>query len=150
MVLSFIFYSYISHSVVFLFVDNHSRVDLSSIRIWLQYWPVRTLHCPFVSFFLFVWKGKRKIVNHLFTCCLFQYSKRQKKDRLSFSFSFPFFFFLSHFFWHVRTMNACHYSRVMYSSVLVCSASSLLSVPREIKKNDNGDDDDEKKTAVVG
>ena len=36
----------------------------------------------------------------------------------------------------------------MYSSVFVRSASSLLSVPREIKENDNDDDDDEKKTAA--
>ena len=50
-------------------------------------------------------------------------------------------------------MNACHDSRVMYSSVFVCSASLLLSVPREIRENDNGDDDDdddEKKTAAAG
>jgi hypothetical protein len=38
----------------------------------------------------------------------------------------------------------------MYSSVFVRSASSLLSVPREIRENDNGDDDDEKKTAAAG
>jgi hypothetical protein len=38
----------------------------------------------------------------------------------------------------------------MYSSVFVRSASSLLSVPREIRKNDNGDDDDEQRTAAAG
>ncbi len=38
----------------------------------------------------------------------------------------------------------------MYSSVFVRSASLLLSVPREIRENDNGDDDDEKKTAAAG
>jgi len=38
----------------------------------------------------------------------------------------------------------------MYSSLFVRSASLLLSVPREIKENDNGDDDDEKKTAAAG
>jgi hypothetical protein len=47
-------------------------------------------------------------------------------------------------------MHACHDSRVMYSSVLVRSASSLLSASREIRENDNGDDDDEKKTATAG
>ena len=46
-------------------------------------------------------------------------------------------------------MNACHDSRVMYSSVLVRSASSFLPVPQEITKNDNGDDDDEKKTVAA-
>lgn len=46
-------------------------------------------------------------------------------------------------------MNACHDGRVMYSSVFVCSASLLLSVPREIRRNDN-DDEDEKKTAAAG
>jgi hypothetical protein len=37
----------------------------------------------------------------------------------------------------------------MYSSVFVRSASLLLSVPQEIRENDNGDDD-EKKTAAAG
>ena len=47
-------------------------------------------------------------------------------------------------------MNAWHDGRVMYSSVFVRSASLLLSVPQEIRENDNGDDDDEKKTAAAG
>jgi hypothetical protein len=47
-------------------------------------------------------------------------------------------------------MDACHDTKVMYSSVFVRSASLLLSVPREIKENDNGDDDDEKRTAAAG
>lgn len=140
MVLSFIFFSYISHSVAFLLVDNHSRVDLSSIRTSTT---VLTSNNASLSVGSYEKESKRKIVNHLFTCSLFEYSKRQKKNRLSFSF-FLSFSFHRVFFWHVRTMHACHDSRVMYSSVFVRSASLLVSVPREIREND------ENKTAAAG
>ncbi len=95
MVLSFIFFSYISHSVAFLLVDNHSRVDLSSIRTSTT---VLTSNNASLSVGSYEKESKRKIVNHLFTCSLFEYSKRQKKNRLSFSFFLSFFFFPSRFF----------------------------------------------------
>jgi len=95
----------------------------------MYYWPVTTLDC-FVSSYKKQKKkreretermngrvSKRKIVNHLFSrAVLFEYDKKNPLVRLFF-FRRSFFLFLLLLFWHVRTINACHDGRVVYSSV---------------------------------